>query len=156
MTFQIALKRYTFYSLFCAFILAVHTEGRMSLLLRQPDNDDDTHTHTYYTDRRAFRFPMLLCCLFSLFEVFCFVSVWGELILMVLLPVWPPYTGPCGSLFFSKFPICIYFQICYFLPLFCDQCVFVPLSSLPCLIPGVSNKMYFQDSFLFCDYLIIN
>lgn len=107
MTFQITLKRYTFYSLFCAFILAVHTEGRMSLLLRQPENDDDTRTHTYYTDRRAFRFPMLLCCLFSLFEVFCFVSVSGELILMVLLPVWRPYTGPCGSLFFSTFPICI-------------------------------------------------
>lgn len=39
MTFKIALKRYTFHGLFRAFILAVHTEGRMSTLLRQPGND---------------------------------------------------------------------------------------------------------------------
>lgn len=60
-------------------------------------------------------------------------------------PLWLSILFKVSNLHFSNF-----------FPLFCDQCVFVPLPSLPCLIPGVSNKMYFQDSFMSCDYLIIN
>lgn len=108
------------------------------------------HTHTYDRDRRAFRFPMLLVFVVrSLLFRFCLRRADPDGVVASLASLhWPRWLSVLfivSNLHFSNF-----------LPLFYDQCIFVPLPSLPCLIPGVSNKMYFQDSFMFCDFLIIN